>query len=143
MTETLEKCAVLAETFTFPVSFRAIKEINSHDKTIDFSLQSNYYGYIRFRVPTIALYQVENAVLAVAAVEQLADRTRISKEQLTEGVRKMRWEGRMEEIMPSVYLDGAHNTDGIRAFLKTTRQDGCAGRRFLLFPWYRRNSTGK
>ncbi|MDE7339793.1 MAG: bifunctional folylpolyglutamate synthase/dihydrofolate synthase [Lachnospiraceae bacterium] len=133
VTETLEKCAVLAETFTFPVSFQAIKEINSHDKTIDFSLQSNYYGYIRFRVPTIALYQVENAVLAVAAVEQLADRTRISKEQLAEGIRKMRWEGRMEEIMPSVYLDGAHNTDGIRAFLKTAGQDGCAGRRFLLF----------
>ena len=133
VTETLEKYAVLSECATFPVSFRAIKEINSHDKTIDFSLQSNYYGYIRFRVPTIALYQVENAVLAVAAVEQLADRTRISKEQLIEGVRKMRWEGRMEEIMPSVYLDGAHNTDGIRAFLKTARQDGCAGRRFLLF----------
>lgn len=133
VTETLEKCAVLAETPTFPVSFRAIKEINSHDKTIDFSLQSNYYGYIRFRMPTIALYQVENAALAVAAVEQLADRTRISKEQLVEGIRKMHWEGRMEEIMPSVYLDGAHNTDGIRAFLQTVGQDGCAGRRFLLF----------
>lgn len=133
VTDTLEKCAVLAETPTFPVSFRAIKEINSHDKTIDFSLQSNYYGYIRFRVPTIALYQVENAALAVAAVEQLADRTKIGKEQLMEGIRKMRWEGRMEEIMPSVYLDGAHNTDGIRAFLQTVGQDGCAGGRFLLF----------
>lgn len=137
VTETLEKCAVLAETPTFPVSFRAIKEINSHDKTIDFSLQSNYYGYIRFRVPTIALYQVENAALAVAAVEQLADRTRIGKEQLVEGIRKMRWEGRMEEIMPSVYLDGAHNTDGIRAFLQTVGQDGCAGGRFLLFSMVR------
>jgi len=137
VTETLEKCAVLAGTPTFPVSFRAIKEINSHDKTIDFSLQSNYYGYIRFRVPTIALYQVENAALAVAAVEQLADRTRITKEQLVEGVRKMHWEGRMEEIMPSVYLDGAHNTDGIRAFLQTVGQDGCTGGRFLLFSMVR------
>ena len=133
VTETLEKCAVLAETSTIPVSFRAIKEINSHDKTIDFSLQSNYYGYIRFRMPTIALYQIENASLAVSAIEQLEDRTRISREQLAEGVRKMHWDGRMEEIMPSVYLDGAHNTDGIRAFLQTVGQDGCDGRRFLLF----------
>ena len=39
----------------------------------------------------------------------------------------------MEEIMPSVYLDGAHNTDGIQAFLQTVRQDGCQGKRFLLF----------
>ncbi|MCM1174611.1 MAG: bifunctional folylpolyglutamate synthase/dihydrofolate synthase [Blautia sp.] len=133
VTEALEKCAVLTGTATFPVSFGAIKEINSHDKTIDFSLQSNYYGYIRFRMPAIALYQVENAALAVAAVERLEDRTKITKEQIVEGVRKMRWEGRMEEIMPSVYLDGAHNTDGIRAFLQTVGQDGYAGKRFLLF----------
>lgn len=137
VTETLEKCAVLAETSTFPVSFRAIKEVNSHDKTIDFSLQSNYYGYIRLSMPTIALYQIENAALAAAAVEQLDDRVHISAKQLAEGIRKMRWEGRMEEIMPSVYLDGAHNTDGIQAFLQTVGQDGCTGKRFLLFSMVR------
>lgn len=27
------------------------------------------------------------------------------------------WEGRMEEVLPDVYLDGAHNEDGIRALL--------------------------
>ncbi|MDE5933514.1 MAG: hypothetical protein K2H40_13690, partial [Lachnospiraceae bacterium] len=109
----------------------------SNHKTIDFSLQSNYYGYIRFRMPTIAFYQVENAALAVMAIEQLDDRTRIRKEQLVEGIRKMHWEGRMEEIMPSVYLDGAHNTDGIQAFLQTVGQDGCTERRFLLFSMVR------
>ena len=161
VTETLEKCAHLAETSTFPVSFRAIKEVNSHDKTIDFSLQSNYYGYIRLSMPTIALYQIENAALAVAAVERLMEAGRtdnsvgqtagrtdngigqhgggvhISAGQIAEGIRKMRWEGRMEEIMPSVYLDGAHNTDGIQAFLQTVGQDGCAGKRFLLFSMVR------
>ncbi len=137
VTETLEKYAVLSECATFPVSFRAIKEINSHDKTIDFSLQSNYYGYIRLSMPTIALYQVENASLAVAAVEQLADRDRIGKEQIAEGIEKMRWEARMEEILPSVYLDGAHNTDGIQAFLRTVEQDGCKGKRLLLFSMVR------
>ncbi len=137
VTETLEKYAVLSECATFPVSFRAIKEINSHDKTIDFSLQSNYYGYIRLSMPTIALYQVENAALAVAAVEQLADRDRIGKEQIAEGIEKMRWEARMEEILPSVYLDGAHNTDGIQAFLRTVEQDGCKGKRLLLFSMVR------
>ena len=137
VTETLEKCAVLAETFTFPVSFRAIKEINSHDKTIDFSLQSNYYGYIRLSMPTIALYQIENAALAAAAIERLKDRAGVSAEQLAEGIKKMRWEGRMEEIMPSVYLDGAHNTDGIQAFLRSVEQDGCMGKRLLLFSMVR------
>ena len=91
-------------------------------------------------MPTIALYQVENAALAVAAVEQLADRDRIGKEQIAEGIEKMRWEARMEEILPSVYLDGAHNTDGIQAFLRTVEQDGCKGKRLLLFPWCGRSS---
>ena len=35
--------------------------------------------------------------------------------------------------MPGVYLDGAHNEDGIEAFLTTVERDGCEGRRFLLF----------
>ena len=39
----------------------------------------------------------------------------------------------MEEILPEVYVDGAHNEDGIRAFLETVAVDGHAGARTLLF----------
>ena len=39
----------------------------------------------------------------------------------------------MEEILPSVYLDGAHNLDGIRAFLETVGLQPCNGKRRLLF----------
>ena len=39
----------------------------------------------------------------------------------------------MEEILPSVYVDGAHNTDGIRAFLETVRVRSCEGKRILLY----------
>ena len=133
VTQVLEKCADSVGTVTHPLSFRAIKEINSQHKTIDFSLQSNYYGYIRLRVPTIALYQIENASLAVSAIEQLPEREFISVQHLQSGIEKTYWEGRMEEIMPSIYLDGAHNTDGIQAFLQTVKQDGCTGKRLLLF----------
>ncbi|MCM1038355.1 MAG: bifunctional folylpolyglutamate synthase/dihydrofolate synthase [Ruminococcus sp.] len=133
VTQVLEKCADSAGTVTHPVSFRAIKEINSSHKTIDFSLQSNYYGYIRLRVPTIAYYQIENAALAVTAIENLPEREVISKEHLRDGIARTYWEARMEEIRPSVYLDGAHNTDGIRAFLQSVERDGCTGKRYLLF----------
>ena len=133
VTETLEKCAIMTKSPTFPVLFSEIKETNSGNKTIDFSLQSNYYGYIRFRMSTMALYQIENAALAVRAIELLDDRKQIDIKALTEGIFKMRWEGRMEEILPSVYLDGAHNTDGIGAFLQTVKTDGCTGKRRLLF----------
>lgn len=39
----------------------------------------------------------------------------------------------MEEVLPSVYVDGAHNIDGIYAFLETVRTQPCSGRRRLLF----------
>ena len=45
----------------------------------------------------------------------------------------MHWEGRMEEVIPGVFLDGAHNEDGIDAFLGSVSQDGCTGKRGLLF----------
>ncbi|MCM1261353.1 MAG: bifunctional folylpolyglutamate synthase/dihydrofolate synthase [Butyrivibrio sp.] len=133
VTKKLLECAKNTGAAVCQISLDAIKEINSINKTIDFSLQSNYYGYIRFNMPTIALYQIENVALAVTAIECLSDRARISIEQLKEGIRKTRWEGRMEEIADSVYLDGAHNTDGIQAFLKSVEQDGCMGKRKLLF----------
>ncbi len=117
---------------TFPVEKAAIKEIRIRHKTIDFSLHLHYYDYIGFTVSTSALYQVENAALAASALALLDDR-RITVSTLQDGIREMVWEGRMEEILPSVYLDGAHNADGIRAFLETVKQHACAGKRRLLY----------
>ena len=52
---------------------------------------------------------------------------------LCRGLEKAFWAGRMEEILPDIYVDGAHNEDGIRAFLETVAQDGCNGGRRLVF----------
>ncbi len=117
---------------TFPVGKAAIKEINIGHKTIDFSLHLHYYDYIGFTVSTSALYQVENAALAASAIARLEDE-RITVSSLRDGIREMVWEGRMEEILPSIYLDGAHNVDGIRAFLETVKRHSCTGRRILLY----------
>lgn len=43
------------------------------------------------------------------------------------------WPGRMEEVFPGIYLDGAHNEDGIEAFLNSVKEIPCKGRRLLLF----------
>ena len=116
----------------FPVEKAAIKEINIGHKTIDFSLHLNYYDYIGFTVSMPAVYQAENAALAVTALVRLGD-GRITVPVMQEGIRKTAWEGRMEEILPSVFLDGAHNIDGIRAFLETVRLHPCKGKRKLLY----------
>ena len=128
----IEECAARSGAIAVPVLPEAIKEIKIRNKTIDFSLHLNYYDYIGFTVSTPAIYQVGNAALAVKALWQLADE-RITVPVMQAGIRKMNWEGRMEEILPSVYIDGAHNIDGIRAFLDTVRSQPCNGKRKLLF----------
>jgi len=93
-------------------------------KRIDFSVVSRYYNYIGLTANTCAAYQAENAALAVRAAEVLAHEgglERIGKESITRGIANMRWAGRMEEIRPRVYIDGAHNEDGIQAFIETVR----------------------
>lgn len=132
VTRVMEECAEKIGAKTFPVEKAAIKEINIGHKTIDFSLHLHYYDYIGFTVSTSALYQMENASLAASALALLDDR-RITVSALQRGIREMVWEGRMEEILPSVYLDGAHNADGIYAFLETVKQHSCTGRRVLLY----------
>ena len=101
------------------------------DKKIDFSYQSRYYGYIPIVLSTCALYQIENACLALTAMEELD--LQISKEAMISGMEKCRWEGRMEEIEQGVFLEGAHNEDGIDAFVASVRRDNCVGKRWLLF----------
>lgn len=148
-----------AEILSSPCVFVSKEEVNSiffQDKRIDFSYKSRYYGYVGFSVATTAFYQVENAILAINAAEELFQDSHefndsgygdsgceknsnehsaaeLGIETLQKGIAAMHWEGRMEEVMPGVFLDGAHNEDGIDAFLDSVSRDGCKGRRGLLF----------
>lgn len=104
-----------------------------HNKTIDFSLHTRYYGYVRLSLQSQAKYQMENVALAVRAIEVLDGGRTITSQDIVRGVHDCIWPGRMEEIMPDVYVDGAHNADGINAFLETVASDNCSGKRMLLF----------
>ena len=113
-------CFVSKEDYTFS---------NFMNKTIDFSLRTRYYGYISLILHTAAFYQMENAALAVRALEMLDRGRTVTHQQIRTGLAACFWAGRMEEVLPEVYVDGAHNEDGIRAFLESVAEDGkCAGR---------------
>lgn len=100
-------------------------------KTIDFYVCTLYDRDIPLRLHTIAAYQMENCALAVRAAQALD--IGITDEQVQRGVEAFSWAGRMEEVLPGFYVDGAHNEDGIRAFLETVAADGWQGERTLLF----------
>ena len=111
-----------------------ITEINIGNKTIDFSLRTGYYKYVGLSLNGSACYQTENASLAVKTLEILMQKDkRICEESIRRGLMKAYWPGRMEEVFPGIYLDGAHNEDGIEAFLNSVKEIPCEGRRLLLF----------
>lgn len=98
-----------------------IKEIG--EETIDFSYESQYDR--EYRIPKTALYQTENAMLAVRAAEYLLrqaagpDAETEIQDEIRAGLQTMKWAGRMEELEPGIYVDGAHNEPAIRAFCDT------------------------
>ncbi len=120
------------------VAFSKIRKNN-----VDFFMESAYYRYIKACLNTEALYQAENALLAVRTLEASRLCRMISNSQVEEGLSAMRWEGRMEEVAPDVYVDGAHNPDGIAAFLRSVEADGAAGPRLLLFGASADKSVGR
>jgi len=106
--------------------------LNFKNKSIDFSYYSRYYEYVRVCLHTIARYQMENASLAIRAAEVLDGGKYITADHIRDGIGKAFWAGRMEEVRREFYVDGAHNEDGIRAFLQTGSEAGFTGCRHLL-----------
>ncbi len=68
-----------------------------------------------FMIPSHGEYQVMNALLSFRALEAAGLG---GIKGIKEGFSNMLWPARMEEVLPGVFLDGAHNPAGIEAFLE-------------------------
>lgn len=130
--EVIRKIGAEKNAPAYPVSKSDYAYLNFKNKSIDFSYHSRYYDYIRLCLHTIARYQIENAALAIRAAEVLDQGKSITRQHIIDGIGKAFWAGRMEEVRREFYVDGAHNADGVRAFLETVRADGWQGKRHLL-----------
>ena len=133
----IEQTAAGLETPAIAVKKSQIGRPVMRKKSIDFSFSNGYYRYDNLILRTTAAYQTENASLALVAARSLKEE-RIADEAIRKGLYDAFWPGRMEEILPRVFLDGAHNEDGIEAFLTSvsaanTEQEKAAGKRLLLF----------
>lgn len=110
-------------------NYKIIKKTN---KSVDFSIVSEYYLNDIFSVPFISEYQVQNAAVAIKTIECMPE-IRNMKDLVKSGIANVHWEGRMEMIMPGIILDGAHNGPGIDEFIKTFNEYECTGDKNILF----------
>ena len=99
-------------------------------KDFQITEESSQGGFFRARVTELSSggffdiapslpgrFQLQNALNALAAARYLARRGfRISADDITEGIAKAVWPGRLEKLQssPDVYLDGAHNPGAAR-----------------------------
>lgn len=72
-------------------------------------------------------HQIENAMLAIEIIKHLPEYS-ISDEIIKKGLAKTFWPGRLEIISnnPIIFIDGAHNPDGIMRlteFIKTVKEN--------------------
>lgn len=73
------------------------------------------------KVPLLGRHQLDNAALALAAVEVLAEKgVQVTEEQARSGLELTTWDGRLEVLqeVPLVVVDGAHNPAGVSALLR-------------------------
>ncbi len=130
----IEQTAAALETTAIAVKKSQIGRPIMRKKSIDFSFSNGYYRYDNLILRTTAAYQTENASVALVAARSLKEE-RIDDEAIRKGLYDAFWPGRMEEILPHVFLDGAHNEDGIEAFLQSVEasEEPESGKRLLLF----------
>ena len=86
---------------------------------IDFLIHNEYYKNDCFRLSTNALYQMENASIALTVCANLCDRgmIKLDNKAVSMAMYDTHWAGRMELLRDNLYVDGAHNPQGIQSFV--------------------------
>jgi dihydrofolate synthase/folylpolyglutamate synthase len=81
------------------------------------------YGIIKTGI--VGIHQLHNAAVALKVIEVLkSSGFDLDRKDIRTGFLKASWPGRFELIgrKPDFYIDGAHNPDGVRAFIQTYRK---------------------
>lgn len=116
---------------------REIRLLPKDNQTIQISY--DHWESPNLKLPMLGQHQENNAGLAVTAAHLLAQTfPKITDKSIQEGIEETHWPGRSEWIGNNIYLDGAHNPQGI-ASLKQVLKDNFANRRVhILFAGLRR-----
>ncbi len=86
-----------------------------HLKVISFNPIRFIHDHTIYELKLLGDYQHLNALISIKAIHYLFPK--ISTHHIQHGLKKATWAGRLEEIAPNIYIDGAHNTHAIDALI--------------------------
>ena len=99
------------------------KDWNISGQTFDLTTQSGFYPDLF--LPLLGEHQAINAATAVASIERIRqEEYRIPRTSIYDGLRQIRWAGRMQVVgqSPAILLDGAHSPTSAEALCKAIRE---------------------
>ena len=105
----------------------------NREQVFDYKGITNAYEKVNLTMQ--GMHQVDNACLALAAIECLRNADVVVEEAaVRQGLLHACWPGRLELVAhkPDVYLDGAHNPASAHALAQTVRDMKSAYRRLIL-----------
>lgn len=124
-TEVLKCRAEEMDAIAFAVRQNWVENVFMDKCRIGFSYRCPYFKKYDIILRTNGIYQIENACLAVTALEVLRLKCGWTMgeadfyEHLKKGMESMQWAGRMECVAPNIYIDGAHNEDAVRQLVNS------------------------
>jgi dihydrofolate synthase/folylpolyglutamate synthase len=108
----------------------------SNDLTFQTFQVDGLPGKYRIRLPLLGDFQMENASLAIAAIEVLRQQgATITDKDILLGLSRVRWPARMQilRISPLVIIDGAHNAYSIKRLIESIRKHFTYSRAYVIF----------
>ncbi len=114
--------AAEVHSFCKKIGKDAYEILGIEDKHIAFSCSNAYYGNTTWKLNNTGRYQPGNAMLALEVMRYLFGEAG-HPDRWRETLADLKWEGRMEEVLPEVYIDGAHNISAVQAFCDSLPRD--------------------
>lgn len=133
VSKVVERIAQEKKACIYKITEKDYKILKIRNKSIDFCMNCGYYGNSHFSLPFPAEYQAANGALTLTAIESLTKAQPISAAIIQRAFTEVKWPGRMEEVLPGVFVDGAHNKAGIVAFMEAVRGRVQDKKQILLF----------
>lgn len=116
----IEKIAQQHHAYCYGVDDNQFKVVKNLNGCIDFLIDNEYYSNDCFQISANAFYQARNAAVALTACKVMEHfgLIQLDRQSMHHALKAVFWPGRMEKLRDGFYVDGAHNPQGIDAFVR-------------------------